>query len=347
MGYEPLTRDEVCAVIEGHGGSRRIPVMIHFWTDPGEDPRRRDAVSSILNRYPVDVQVLPLNIPQIYDAPPDEPGYRWVSLRRSPTGSGGALDAQVAIANWRALDEVLANFPDPCSPHLLPPNAPADGRYRLGHWWFWLFERHWSLRGMQNALLDYYTNPEEVKRLYRALTDFYLIILERGKKELGLDGIFTSDDLGAQTGPMFSPAVFVEFFKPFYAELVTRAHQLGMHFWLHACGNIEPFLPHLVEIGLDVLHPVQKYTMDERRIAARFGDMLCIWAGFDVQQIIPWGTPEQVRAEVHHLVDTYQKPGGRLILGAGNMIHDDCPLESLAALCAEMFGYQPARAHPR
>ena len=99
-----------------------------------------------------------------------------------------------------------------------------------------------------------------------------------------------------QTGPFFRQTIFDEFFAPYYRELVEHAHARGMHFWLHACGNIEPFIPKLIDLGLDVLHPIQKYTMDEREIARRYGGRICIWSGFDVQQIIPFGTPEEVRA---------------------------------------------------
>jgi len=155
--------------------------------------------------------------------------------------------------------------------------------------------------------------------------------------------VFVSDDLGTQTGPFFSPDVFRTFFKPYYKELIDRAHELGMHFWLHACGNIERLLPDLVEIGLDVLHPIQKYAMDERRIADTYGKDLCIWAGFDVQRIIPYGTPEEVRAEVRYLIDTYDRPDGRFLLTAGNAITPDCPVGSLHALLDEAFAYGTAR----
>jgi len=129
---------------------------------------------------------------------------------------------------------VLADFPDPRSLAILADNQPADGRYRLAGWMSCLFERHWSLRGMTNALMDFSANPREVHRLYRALTDFSLAIIGQARDEL------------------------------------------GMHFWLHSCGNIEPFLPALINLGLDVIHPIQKYAMDERLIAERYGGGICV-----------------------------------------------------------------------
>jgi uroporphyrinogen-III decarboxylase len=112
-----------------------------------------------------------------------------------------------------------------------------------------------------------------------------------------------------------------------------------MHFWLHTCGNIELFLPYFVEIGSDVIHPIQKYTMEEKKIADKFGKDICIWAGFDVQRIIPYGTPDEVREEVRFMIDTYYRPEGRLIITAGNGITADCPIESLEALLDETYNY--------
>ena len=195
------------------------------------------------------------------------------------------------------------------------------------------------LRGMENALVDFYEKPEQVHRLFRALTNLYMSILTRAKDEMHLDAVWTSDDIGMQTGPFFSLELFREFFKPYYKELISHAHDLGMHFWLHTCGNISPFIPELIEIGLDVLHPIQKYTMDEKEIAQKFGDKICLWAGFDVQQTIPYGTLEDVRREVRFMIDTYYRKDGRFILAAGNWLTPDTPHESIEVLLDEAYEY--------
>lgn len=336
---DALTREEVKSVIDGRTTARRVPIQIHFWVHPEEFGDRKEAVLEILSRYPADVQVVPLRIPGVFEAPVDDPDYRWVPFEQ-PFQDDVPLDERIAITDWAQLDEVLAHFPSHQYGGLFQNTQPGDGRYRLGHWWFCLFERHWQLRGMTNALVDYYDHPQQVHRLFQALTDYYLGIMKRGREEQRVDGILTSDDLGTQTQPFFSPRIFREFFKPYYQQLIEGAHELGMHFWLHACGNVEPFIPEWIEIGLDVLHPIQKHTMDERKITAEYGDKIAIWAGLDVQQVIPWGTPEEVRAEVRHLMDTYWRAGeGRLILTAGNGINEDCPLESLEAFFDEAVGY--------
>lgn len=142
-----------------------------------------------------------------------------------------------------------------------------------------------------------------------------------------------------QTGLMFSPAIFEEFFKPRYARIIQAAHEANMLFWLHSCGNIQAFLPQFIEIGLDVLHPIQKYTMEERGIAAKARGKLCIWAGMDVQQILPNGTPEEVRREVRRMIDIFDSPQGGCLLAAGNMVTHNTPMENLAAFYDEVYTY--------
>ncbi len=337
---DSLTRDEVRSVISGRSCARRVPQFIHFWVHPETFGDREPLVRAILDRYPSDLQLVPFDMPARFKNDQNGGSYCWLPYEDPNQGKAVAHDSATPMPEWDDLDRVLAGFPSADFPGLFRRAKPADGRYRLAHWFFCLFERHWELRGMTNALTDYYEHPRNVHRLFRALTDFYIGIITRSAKEQHCDGVWTSDDLGTQTGPFFSPEIFREFFKPYYAEMIDCAHSLGMHFWMHACGNIEPFIPDWIDAGLDVLHPIQKHTMSEKQIAARFGDKLTIFAGIDVQRVIPWGTPEEVRAEVRFLLDTYWRPGeGRCLLTAGNGINQDCPLESLEAFFDETMKY--------
>ena len=338
-----LSREEVKKVIKGKGAARRIPMAIHQWISAKTFGSREALYGELLDQYPSDVKTIHLNIPKVFDAPDDDPSYRWLNFD-NPFPPGIGLDAVSAMDDWAKLDGVLADFPNPHYPGLITKDPPPDdGTYRVGHWWYWLFERLWSIRGMENALCDFYENGEELHRLFRALTDFYKTIVTGGKNELALDAIWTSDDIGMQTGPFFSLEIFREFFKPYYKELIEHTHSLGMHFWLHACGNITLFIPELIKIGLDVLHPIQKHTMDEREIASKFGNDICIWAGIDVQRIIPYGNPRDVRKEVRFLIDTYYRKEGRLMLTAGNGMTADTPYENLMALLDEALVYGKMR----
>ncbi|MDR1061520.1 MAG: hypothetical protein LBL83_10025, partial [Clostridiales bacterium] len=334
-----LSREEVKRAVEGRGAARRVPMAIHAWINPDVFGPRADECRRVLADYPCDIVKIPLRIPQVFDAPSDDPSYRWLNFG-NPFPEGVALDAVSALDSWDGLGAALDDFPDPNYPGLIPASPPPDnGEYRVGLWWYWLFERLWSIRGMENALCDFYEHPDEVHRLFRALTDFYKAVLSRGRSELGLDAVWTSDDIGMQTSPFFSLDVFREFFKPYYSELIDHAHSLGMHLWMHCCGNIMPFIPDLCQIGLDVLHPIQKYTMDEKAVVAENGGKICFWAGMDLQRIMPYGSPEDVRREVRFMLDTYRRPDGRLILAAGNNMTADTPLENLRALLDEALSY--------
>jgi hypothetical protein len=319
-----------------------VPVYIHFWVHPETFEEREPAVHAILAQYPEDVQLTWLSMPPIYrdETPQDAPAYSWLPWSNPHKNKNLPLDACIALPEWDRLDDVIAAFPDPNYPGLTSRFTAADGRYRLGSWFFCYFERHWMFRGMTNALMDYYLYPEKVHQLYRALTDFYLVTIERAAIEGSCDGFFTSDDLGTQTGEFFSPDIFREFFKPYYKELIDKAHEHNMHFWLHTCGNVNQFIPEWIDIGLDVIHPIQKHAMQEQEIARKYGDKITIFSGIEVQQVIPWGTPDEVRAEVRHLIDTFWRNGeGRCMFTAGNGINGDCTLASLEALFDEAYTY--------
>lgn len=334
-----LTAEEMKNVIEGRGRAERIPMTYRFWISPEVFGERKEEAKQVLDAYPEDIVSRFIRIPEVFTAPDDDPTYRWVQKEEPKYEKKIGIDSMFAIEDWDELDDVLAHFPDPNYANLFAPGQDANGKYVLANWWYCLFERLWSLRGMENALTDFYTNPEEVHRLFDALTTFYCRVIERSAKEIGANGIFTSDDIGTQTGPFFSLEIFRTFFKPYYKRMIDTAHANNMHFWLHTCGNIEMYLPDFIEIGLDVIHPIQKYTMEEKHIADTYGDKICIWGGFDVQRTIPYGTPEDVRKEVRFMIDTYYRKEGRFILTLGNSATPDTPMDSLKALLDETFTY--------
>ena len=334
MKYNYLLQDEIKKIIDGAGHADRVPCLVHDWIHIAQKPE----ISAVLSQYPFDAQIVELRLPERFQAPDDDPNYRWVQ-KDDPYPENFPHDAKIAIDDWSELDEVMAHFPDPGYSGLFPDDIQSDGRYQIGHWWYLLFERHWHLRGMENALTDYYLYPDEVHRLFRALTEFYKTIIVRARKERKLDAIWTSDDLGTQTGTFFSPETFDEFYLPYYKEIIDCAHENGMHFWLHSCGNITALVPKLIDLHFDVLHPIQRYAMNDEEVVRNFGGQICFWAGFDVQRIIPWGTPDDVRKETRRMIDLYARRDGRFMFTMGNGVNEDCPAELLEALLDELFTY--------
>lgn len=326
-----LSKEDLIKVIEGKGSAERIPILYDIWIYDnmfGNDPDKR---LKWLEQYPCDVDEVFLQMPGMTEGPAEDPEFYWAAPG-SRCLEGKGLDAQCLLQEWEDADTFYSSFPSPESPALIVGKKEKDGRYLLGRWWYCYFERLWSLRGMENALTDFYLYPDEIHQLFSKLTDFYMRIMERAKEELEVDGFFVSDDIGIQTAPFFSLEIFREFFKPYYKKLIEKAHELGTHFWLHSCGNIELFLPEFIEIGLDVIHPIQRNTMNEQAVADKFGGQICILAGVDVQYLMAFGTPDEVRKEADFLKTTYRRPEGRLMLTMGNGSTPDWKTGNLEAL---------------
>ncbi len=338
---KPLSLEEFRSFIRGNPKAPRIPLLIHSWVNPRSFKELQEKVEEILASYPEDVQLCPFMMPSVFrDEIETAPQYSWLQIEKPAGFDALPRDERIVLPDWNNLDEVLENFPDPESECLFTWYNPPDGRYRLAKWFYCLFERHWQLRGMQNALLDYYDYPEQVHKLFSSVTKFYCRIIERAGTEQKCHGVWTSDDLGTKNGPFFSREIFLEFYKPYYRKLADAAHRNGMEFWLHTCGDIELFLPDYLEIGVDVIHPIRKFAMDGEKVVSRFGGKISFLAGLDVQQALPWGTPEEVRSELRWMVDTFlDRKQGKMIISAGNKIKKDCPLENLKTFFEESINY--------
>ncbi|HOX40114.1 MAG TPA: uroporphyrinogen decarboxylase family protein [Candidatus Brocadiia bacterium] len=337
LNMNPLVKEEVIAAIERKFPSRIPLVMAKWWGEGlweqyGERLRQFD-------RIPDDV-VLPMFGPPMPD-PKDLSWFQECSGKRGHD-SGGLLP------DWKGLDEFIAKMPDPEQPGLLDNLKSAanfareNNRYLITGWWGLFFERPWGLRGMQNLFVDYYEYPDEIHRLHNALCDQYVALIRRAAREMRADGFWTSDDLGNQRQLMMKPQHFREFLKPYYKRVGDACRECGMHFWLHSCGDNTEILDDLIEVGVDVFHPVQKHTMDEKAVASAFGDRMTFLVGFDVQHILQEGTPDEVRAEVRSLMDTFDRPDGGMCLAAGNGIVAGTPFENIEAFLDEALRYGSA-----
>ena len=333
-----LTKKQIIDVIEGRGNAPRIPNLYSIWLNAAPFGGDVEQYQKWIAGKPCDVAYTCLNMPGLFRGPEDAPEYRWAfGDKQEKPGIG--LDSQIVLDSWEEAEEFYASFPDPEYPKLVNPLPEGEKRYVLVNWWYTFFERHWSLRGMENTMYDFFDYPEEVHKLYNRLTDYYIRLIQRAKEEIGADGFFLSDDLGSQKAPLVSPYIFETFLKPCYKRLVDAAHEMGVHIWLHTCGNVLPFMEDFIEIGFDVIHPIQKRTMDAAQVAAKYGDRICILAGFDVQRVIPYGTEEDVRNEVRWLIDTYRRPDGRFMLTMGNGATEDWRVSCLDALYEETISY--------
>jgi len=198
-----------------------------------------------------------------------------------------------------------------------------------------LFERAWSIRGMTELLMDMVIRPEFVEDLLdHILYEWNLPIVDQ-QLEIGVDGFYFADDWGSKTGMIFSPAMWRRFIKPRLHVLYQRCHDAGVHVGQHSDGRIQPIFPDLVEIGLDIFNPLEPSAMDPLAMKQRFGDQVTFYGGVDVERTLPFGTPEEVRAEVRERAATLGQGGG-YILQTSHHILWDTPLENVIAYVEEV-----------
>jgi uroporphyrinogen decarboxylase len=204
-------------------------------------------------------------------------------------------------------------------------------RYTRGTVWFTLFERLWMLRGYENMLVDPYMNETEFCGLRDRILEFNLAMIDQWL-ERGINGIFFSDDWGSQKGLLINPDDWRKFYKPAYRKMFDRVHSGGAHVWMHLCGNITAILPDLIDIGLNVLNPVQPQAMDVKDLSREFGGKVCFHGGVDVQGTMIRGSQEDVRREAHELVDLFGSFNGGYIGGTSHSIMPETPLDNVIAL---------------
>jgi len=343
MVREPLTREEVIKAIERKGGGK-VPSVMYKWWGVGLEEQYGNKLNEMASVFPDDI-FCGWYTPPGWDKPlTANKSYRWGYRSDYCSSQKHSIGENVVLLpDWNELDKFFGDFPDPNEPgtfdEVKKQLAAAEGRYRLGCWWCLFHEYFWHLRGMEGLMIDYYDHMDELKLIGKRVLEFYKVIVDR-YSALGFDGIFTSDDLGHQTGPMMSPAFFEELYLPLYKEFIGYVHSKGMHVFLHSCGDNTKLMEYLIEAGLDVFHPVQKGCMDQAATAKKFGDRITFLAGVDVQHLLPEGTVEEVRTGVREMTDTFYKPEGGLLLAMGNGIMPGTPIENIKAAFEEMLLYK-------
>jgi len=206
-----------------------------------------------------------------------------------------------------------------------------------------IFEVSWGLRGLDKFMMDMISNKDFAHALMDKVMKFPLVA---GKKliELGVDMLLTGDDVAMQTGMMISLTLWREYFKPRYAKLYSEFKKLNRTIKIayHSCGNCEAILDEMYEIGLDVINPIQPSAMNPGEIKKRYGKKLALWGTLDEQRILPFGTPDEVRAEVKRLIKDCA-PGGGFILTPAHNIQADTSIENILAFyeAAREYGQYP------
>ncbi|TET34321.1 MAG: hypothetical protein E3J69_06350 [Anaerolineales bacterium] len=239
------------------------------------------------------------------------------------------------LAEDLAIDSYVP--PSPTRPELYQDSEEMIKEF-IGEYWIvgvtvtTIFETAWALRGYEQLMLDMCIDPA----LANTILDIpYHYHLTAAKKlvELGVDMIWTGDDIGAQNSMLISPKMWRDFFKQRMANFISELKDINPRLKVayHTDGNVYPIIPDLIEIGIDVLNPIQPASMNPAQIKDQFGEKLCFWGSIDEQHTLPFGSPDDVRAEVHKRLQTIGRDGG-LILAPTHHVQLDTPLDNFWAM---------------
>ena len=223
-------------------------------------------------------------------------------------------------------------FPNPLDPRFfsdIPAKLARYGdRFRVFQIGFSLYERAWTLRGMQNLLLDFYDHPQFVRELLNAIADYNIAQIGQALT-YDIDAVYFGDDWGQQRGLQMGPKLWREFIKPVLARMYAVVRRAGKYVFIHSCGDVDELFDDLIEIGLNCFNPFQPEVMDTLALLERYRGRLTFHGGLSVQRTLPRGTVAEVRRETEKLIKA-GRPGS-YILAPSHDVTKDVPLENMLA----------------
>ncbi|MEI6916500.1 MAG: uroporphyrinogen decarboxylase family protein [Armatimonadota bacterium] len=212
-----------------------------------------------------------------------------------------------------------------------------------------LFNQLFRARGMANGMMDLLLEEEFVEAFFDRLMHTIMRNQELFLDEVGdlLDVHFTADDLSGQFAPLISPEIYRKMIKPRWARIISLIKsKTDAKIFYHTCGAVNEFIPDLIEIGMDILNPVQVASagMDSAELKRKYGDKLTFWGGgCDTQNVLPFGTLSDVRLEVERRIRDFA-PGGGFVFNPVHNIQPGVPAENIVALFVAAKAYRSCQA---
>ena len=212
-----------------------------------------------------------------------------------------------------------------------------------------LFEIACWLRGLDKFMLDLYNQPKIACAILDRILKVYLELFDQYLDAIGdyvLMVMFT-DDVGAQTQMIIPPRFYRQYLKPRHKKLFDLIHsKTDAKVFLHTCGSVDPVINDFIEVGVDILNPVQprSYAMESTELKRKYGDRICFHGGFDIQQVLPFGKQKEIEDEAKRRIGAFG-PGGGYIFGAAHNIQPDVPPQNVVSMykAAEKFGKYPIK----
>jgi uroporphyrinogen decarboxylase len=200
-----------------------------------------------------------------------------------------------------------------------------------------VFELYWRLRGMEQTLMDLLLQPALTREMLSRSAEFSIALSETACRRFAVDWLWLGDDVGGQQSMLMSPATWREMVKPLLKRNADVGKTHGVYVAFHSCGTIRPIIPDLIEIGVDVLNPIQCNCpgMDPLELKKEFGRDLAFMGGVDTQGLLPQGTAAQVRQATAKLIEGMSADGGGYILAASHTVPPETPDDNIFAMYKE------------
>ena len=192
------------------------------------------------------------------------------------------------------------------------------------------FERAWSLRGMENILVDMLLEPEQTERLFEGIFEHHMKLLDY-VLDRDFDAVYFGDDWGQQQGLIMWPDMWRKYIKPKVSILFDRVKRAGKQVVLHSCGDLREIMGEVIDMGVDVYNTVQPEIYDLKKLKAEYGRDITFYGGISTQQFLPFARETQVREKTKEVLDIMAKGGG-YILSPTHAVTPDIPVENVLAL---------------
>jgi uroporphyrinogen decarboxylase len=342
----PLQFDLSRALLDKFGPKYGIPV--HYTTSYYEDLTYRISANELRVAMGSDCVVVGGGLPRGYEHPVDAEGYIVnefnMKMRQGPIYMEVI---EYPLGNVQEAQEVEdLFFPDPLADGRYDDAAKYIAKYKdeyfiIGDMELTMFDMMQQLVGLEKLLMDMAMEAPYLPALMDKTKNFALAV---GKKlvSMGVDGIWAGDDFGAQNGMLISPNMWRSYFRERYRQVYSELKSVNPNVIImqHCDGAVAPILGDWIEVGLEVFNPVQPNVPghDPEDLKSKFGDRLSFWGAIDQQKLLPFGTPEQIEADVKAKISVLGRGGGYLCAPA-HIIQGDAPMENVEAFIRAVKEY--------